>query len=157
MWAILRRMTYVYVKIMYWCFCCIFSEKCQCVRPIEVLCASIDCYLLHICVISCSAMVDPWSSLCQKTHWLRLCVSQINAVYIFHQKMAGLWLFCYLSLDMKKYYDTALPHVSSQAPNHTALCSALIENSALQLVSDQNSQWKLHAPKQVMHLSDGNL
>ena len=62
-------------------------------RPIEVLCASIDCYLLHICVISCSAMVDPWSSLCQKTHWLRLCVSQIYTVYIFHQKMAGLWLF----------------------------------------------------------------
>lgn len=52
-------------------------------------------------------------------------------------------------VDMKRYYDSALPQVSSQAPNHTALCSALIENNALQLISDQNSQWKLHAPKQV--------
>ena len=125
MWSILRRMTYryVYMKIMYWYFCCIFSEKCQCIRPIEVLCASIDCYLLHICVISCSAMVDPWSSLCQNTHWLRLCVPQINTVYIFHQKMAGLWLFLLFVTRYEKvlWHCVATCVVTSSEPHSFVL------------------------------------
>lgn len=52
-------------------------------------------------------------------------------------------------VDMKRYYDTNLPDIASQAAHPAALCSALIENNALQLISDQNSQWRLHAPKQV--------
>lgn len=57
---------------------------------------------------------------------------------------------CPLCLDAKKYYDISLPEVRHQAPNPVALCSALIENNALQLVSDQSSQWRLHhAVKQV--------
>ena len=51
--------------------------------------------------------------------------------------------------DAKKYYENHLLEIRRQAPNPAALCSALIENSALQLVGEQNSQWRLHSAKQV--------
>lgn len=52
-----------------------------------------------------------------------------------------------LTKDMKRYYEASLPDIRDQCGSSAALCSALIENNALQLVSDQNSQWRLHSSK----------
>ncbi|XP_067948354.1 coiled-coil domain-containing protein 22 homolog [Watersipora subatra] len=59
-----------------------------------------------------------------------------------------------LTKDAKKYYQASLLEVGRQIPNTAALCSALIENNALQLVSDQNLQWRLHAARQTKSKSE---
>jgi len=51
--------------------------------------------------------------------------------------------------EVRSYYNEELPAPDKQAANNQSLCSALIENNALQLVAQQNSEWRLHAPKQV--------